>query len=66
MKVYALNVESEDYYTISDLFGIFSSREKAIEYARLRRPELKIYTVDEVTNKDYTYFSIDEYDVDNP
>ncbi len=66
MKVYVLSVVTDDYYKYEDCYGVFSSEDKAIEYAKSERPELKIYSIDEITCKDYSYWEINEWLLDKP
>ena len=66
MTVYVLSKANEDYTTEYEVYGVFSSRDKAVEYAMKEAPNYPIEGIDKVPNNCYSYWAIDEWIVDSP
>ncbi len=59
MKVYVIKQWFDDYYIFEEIKGIFSTREKALEYAN--KENIKIETME--TEKTLWY-TLEEYELD--
>lgn len=64
MTVFTLSRATEDYTTDYELYGVFSSIEKARAHAKSEDSNLKIEGVDEITRTDFSYWTIDVWQLD--
>ena len=64
MTVFVLNRATEDYTTDYEVYGVFSSVEKARAHAKSEDSQLKIEGVDIITNTDYSYWTIESWVMD--
>jgi hypothetical protein len=64
MNIYSLSKATEYYTTDYELYGLFSSIDKANKYAKSENQNLKIQGIDTITNTDYSYWVINVWVVD--